>query len=210
MITGYERDRWRTAGQVRRNLVYALLAVALLAGYSSCAQVKALPLGGALPGGTLKDQDGHECSLTSYKGKIVVLDFCSIECPYSRGVDPDFQALVAAYASKDVVFLGIDSNKNTTPEQIRQYATDKKLAHPILKDLGNAYADVAGAARTPELFVFDKSQKLAYRGAFDDRKVPDKKGNTCYVKNALEDLLAGQPVKTTQVDAWGCSIKRVK
>jgi peroxiredoxin len=188
----------------------ALLATALLITCSSGAQLKPLPLGAAAPGFNLKDQNGQDHALASYKGKIVVLDFCSIECPYSRGVDPNFQELATAYAPKGVVFLGIDSHKTVTPEQIKKYATENKLDHPILKDLGNTYADAIGAARTPEFFILDKDHKLVYHGAFDDRKVPEQKGAACYVKDALEDTLAGRPVKTPQVDAWGCSIKRAK
>lgn len=190
--------------------VLGLLAVTLLVGLAAGAQVKTLPLGSPAPDFKLKDQNGQEQTLASYKGKIVVLDFSSIACPYSRGVDPDLQELVTAYGPKGVVFLGIDSHKSTTPEDIKKYLTEKKLDHPVLKDAGNVYADAVGAARTPEIYILDKDQKLAYHGAFDDRKVPEKKGETCYVKNALEDLLAGRSVKTAQMDAWGCAIARAK
>jgi peroxiredoxin len=178
---------------------------------SSGADLKAPPIGSLMPNFTLKDLNGQEQTLASYKGKIVVLDFCSQECPYSRGVDQDgLTDLANAYAGKGVVFLGIDSHKSTTPEQIKQYATDKNIPFRILKDVENKYADTVGATRTPEFYVLDKDLKLAYHGAYDDRKVPEKRGETAYVCNALDDLLAGRPVKTAQVDAWGCTIKRVK
>jgi thiol-disulfide isomerase/thioredoxin len=177
---------------------------------ASGAEMKVPPLGSVLPDFTLKDFTGQEHSLASCKGKVVVLDFCSQECPYSRGVDEALTELANTYAEKGVVFLGVDSHKSTTPDQIKQYATDKKVPFPILKDGNNTYADVVGATRTPEFYILDKDLKLVYHGAFDDRKVPEKRGETNYVRNALDDVLGGKPVRTPQVDAWGCTIKRAK
>jgi hypothetical protein len=65
-----------------------------------------------------------------------------------------------------------------------------------------------GASRTPEIYIVDTEGKLAYHGAYDDRKAPDMAGETPYVANALDNLLAGEPVATPEVSAWGCTIKR--
>ena len=193
-----------------------VLVVSFLVAMGACssAQSTAGPvpaIGAVVPDFTLKDYEGNDHTLSALKGKIVVLDFSSQECPYSRGVDKTgIVALANEYAAKGVVVLAIDSHKGTTPEQIKQYASDNKVPYPVLKDVGNKYADAVGASRTPEFYVLDKDLKLAYHGAFDDRKDPEKAGEKPYVKNALEDLLAGRPVKESQVAAWGCSIKRAQ
>ena len=80
---------------------------------------------------------------------------------------------------------------------------------PILKDQDNKYADVVGAKTTPEVYVIDKSGKLAYHGAFDDRAQPDKKGTTPYVENAVKAVLDGKAAEPKEVKSWGCGIKRV-
>jgi len=54
----------------------------------------------------------------------------------------------------------------------------------------------------------DTHGKLAYHGAYDDRKAPDKTGETNYVAKALDALLAGEKVEKPVVKAWGCTIKR--
>ena len=192
------------------HLIGMLVAALTLTSCSSGAQIKALPIGGAAPTFSLKDFTGQEHSLVSLKGKIVVLDFSSMECPYSRGADLSWVDLANQYGPKGVVFLGIDSHKSTTTDQLKQYAADNKIPFPILKDVNNTYADAIGATRTPEVFILDKDQKIAYHGAFDDRKVPEKAGDTPYVRNALDDLLAGKPVRTPEMEAWGCTIKRAK
>lgn len=191
--------------------VSILGCVTLVAALANCSMAptrQGPAIGSAVPDFTLKDYDGQEHSLASSKGKVVVLDFCSLECPYSKGVDQSLPQLASTYAEKGVVFFGIDSHKSTTPEQIKQYATDKKIPYPILKDEGNKYADAVGATRTPEFYIIDKSGKLVYHGAYDDRKVPEKAGDTNYVREALDAVLAGQPVQTAAVAAWGCTIKR--
>jgi len=205
---------WNKGSLRTVHAAYLIGALAFAAVFVSCSGTvesagKALAIGAVAPDFTLKDHEGKDHTLSALKGKVVVLDFSSQECPYSRGVDKDgLVELANAYAAKGVVFLGIDSHKSTTPEQIKQYAADNKIPFPILKDVGNKYADAVGATRTPEFFILDKDLKLAYHGAFDDRKDPEKRGATAHVRDALDNLLANQPVKTPEVTAWGCTIKR--
>ena len=171
---------------------------------------KAPPIGSVMPDFTLRAYGGNEYTLSELEGKIVVLDFCSHKCPFSRGIDKDITALAKTYGPKGVVFLGVDSHNNTPPDEIKEYAAKTEIPFPILKDVGNKYADALGATRTPEIYVLDKELKLAYHGAYDDRKGPDKKAEKHYVKEALDSLLAGEPVKTPEVKAWGCTIKRAQ
>lgn len=170
----------------------------------------AVEIGAAMPEFALKDYNGKEYTLAQCKGKPLVLIFCSQNCPYSRGADPDLAELYAKYNAKGVVFLGIDSHFETTPEDIKKFAAEEKIPYPILKDAGNQYADAAGAKVTPEIFLADKEGKLAYHGALDNRAAPDAKGTEHYLADAIDALLAGKEVQTKQVKSWGCSIKRAK
>lgn len=170
----------------------------------------AVEIGQEVPAFELPDVNGKMRKLSDFEGKIVVLEFCSIECPFSRGADPHLSALAQRYAPQGVVVIGIDSHRSTTPEQIRKHAQEKGKTYPILKDAENKYADLLEAKVTPEVFVLDKEGKLAYHGAFDDRKAPEEKGETPYVENAVKALLEGRPVDPAAVKAWGCGIKRVE
>lgn len=188
-------------------IICAGLAV-LACSLGARAEIKPLATGAIMPEFTLKDQDDREHTSASCSGKITVLVFTSVDCPFARGVQTDLNGLVEAYGGRGVIFLGVASNKGTTVEDVRKFIGDTGLKHPVLMDPGNVYADRAGASRTPECYVFAGNGKLAYRGAFDNRKIPEKTGETGYVKNALEDLLGGRPVRTPEVEAWGCLIKR--
>lgn len=193
--------------------IAAAAAVAFVAGglYAQAAEQEghAVKVGEKMPAFTMKDYTGKEHSLSDFEGKVVVVDFSSQECPYSRGVDPDFAKFATEYKDKPVVFLSVDSNRNTEPEAIAAYAKEKELPFPILKDTDNEYADKAGATRTPEMFVLDEEQVVRYHGAYDDRRDPSKTGETNHVKNAVDALLAGEEVAQPQMALWGCGIKRV-
>lgn len=197
-----------------KGVVFSAFGVALLASIAGCgaadsqAALKALEIGAAVPDFKLNDVAGVEHTLTQYRGKTVALVFTSQECPYSRGADPHLAELAKKYADKGVVVLSIDSHKDTTPEQIKKYKDEKQLPFAILKDVGNKYADALGAKQTPEVFIVDKEGKLAYHGAFDNRRGTDEPGDTPFMANAIDALLAGKAPDPADTKQWGCTIKR--
>lgn len=181
------------------------IALALTAG----AKPKALSPGVEMPDFSLTDTSGKTHTLSEYRGKIVVIDFLSKDCPYSRGAAPYLSSVAKKYGEKGIVFLGINSNNGTTQADNAQYSESADIAYPILRDEMNEYADAVGATRTPEIYVVDKNGMLVYQGAVDDRKIPTETGETPYLTNALDELLAGKSVSSPHESAWGCSIKRV-
>jgi hypothetical protein len=88
--------------------------------------------------------------------------------------------------------------------------TGKKLPYPVLKDEENKFADTMGAKRTPEIYIRDKDGNLVYHGAIDNQKKTDDPEYVNYVKNALDEILAGKPVSTPKKSAYGCTINRVR
>jgi hypothetical protein len=61
---------------------------------------------------------------------------------------------------------------------------------------------------TPHVFVVNKDGTLAYEGAMDDHPDPvhDPRTARNYVKEAVDDLLAGKPVAVTQTKPYGCAV----
>ena len=200
-------------------LIAVLLAAIVYGGAALAGEAEGAPepkatLGQEMPGFTLNDSAGERYSLDSLRGKIVVLAFTSQKCPYSREGDTRLPGLAKEYQPKGVVFLSIDSHKDTTPEEMAEYAngdnkTGEKLPYPILKDKDNTYADAVGAKQTPELYIVDKEGVLVYHGGLDNQKKPDDEGYVNYVKPALDELLSGKPVSNPRTSAYGCSIKRI-
>jgi len=184
------------------------LAVALAMTFGAAAEMHKAKIGEALPDFTLTDANGKTHKLSDYKGKPVVINFLSKDCPWSKGAEPSVIALAKDFAGEDVVFLGINSNAGATAAQMQTYAKDAGIPYAILIDEGNVYADAVGASRTPEIYVLDKDGKLVYHGAYDDRKEPTATGAAYYTKLAIQAVLAGKAVEKAEVNAWGCAIKR--
>lgn len=174
------------------------------------AKLNVLEIGAAMPDFKLDDSTGKTHTRDQYAGKLVVYNFCTQECPFSRSADPDINELAKTYSEKGVVFLGVDSNKDITPEDIQAHIEEAKIPYPILKDIDNALADKVGARVTPEVYVVGKDGKLAYHGAPDDRAGPTSTPSEHYLKDALDALLAGKAPEKPVVKAWGCGIKRVR
>lgn len=175
-------------------------------------------VGKAAPDFTLKDLDGKEVSLASFKGKTVVLEWFNPECPFvkashTKGSLKDYAKSATA---KGVVWLAINSGapgkQGATVEKNREGVTTFGLEHPVLLDPSGTVGHAYGATNTPHMFVIAPDGTLAYAGAIDNS--PDAEGESPeggklvnYVDQALEALGAGKPVPTPKTSAYGCSVK---
>ena len=180
--------------------------------------VASIAVGSEVPGKiALADIKGTHHQLAQYRGKVVVLDFWSIDCPWSQGYEARLKRLHEKYSGKDVVFLAVDANTTEIDRssdrpygRIQKYVEEKSIPYPILIDDHNLVADMFGAKTTPHVFIVDQKGVLRYAGGIDD----DPKGEmgekaTNHVVAALDALLAGKEVPVATTKPAGCSIKRV-
>ena len=189
-------------------LLRGALALALAWPSLAPAEVpEALAIGAEFPDFSLPDTTGQMHNLAQYKDKIVVFNFSTPECPCSRSVDASLAELAAAYADRDVVFLGVNSNFFMDSESLRDYAKMAKIAYPILKDDDVELADATGARVTPEVFVKDAKGKVVFHGPPDNRPNPAGTPTVFYLKDALEALTSGKLVEHANITPWGCTIR---
>ena len=158
---------------------------------------------------TLPDYNGKEHSLSDYKdSKAIVIIFVATECPVSNAYNSRMEDLYNEYSSKDIAFLGINSNKAESVEMIKEHAEENDLTFTILKDANNLVADEFDASFTPEVYVLNSNFEIQYHGRIDNSKNEDDV-TTKDLENALNEILAGKEVTTKATKAFGCSIKRV-
>ena len=188
-------------------LVVALAAFAALA---LPALADAPAIGSAAPAFDLKTVDGKSFSLADAEksSPYVVLMFIATQCPYSNGYNDRMRDMAAAYAKKGIQFVGINSNNTESVDETAAHAKLHGFGFPVLKDPGNKVADLYDARRTPEVFVIGKDGKLLYHGRIDDNSNDAAKVTSPDLKNALDALLAGQPISKAETKAFGCTIKR--
>jgi len=159
---------------------------------------------------TLKDFNGKTHSLSDYKDSTaIVVMFIATQCPVSNDYNKRMTALYQDYHQKSVAFIGINSNKQESVEEISQHAQKNGFQFPVLKDPDNIIADKYNAQVTPEIFVMNSSFEVLYHGRIDDSQ-RESEIKSHDLRNALDEILAGKAVTKKETKAFGCTIKRVK
>ena len=157
--------------------------------------------------------DGRTCSLDSFKdAKALVIVFSCNHCPYVQAYEGRLVQLQKEYAAKGVRLVAINSNDAVNyPEdsfgEMKKRAEAKGFNFPYLRDETQLTAKAYGATHTPHLFVFGPDRKLAYTGKIDDDWQQPANVKKQYLREALDDLLAGRPVREPETHAIGCTIK---
>ena len=144
-----------------------------------------------------------------WEHKAVVMLFLAPDCPISNAYAPEIGRLIDAYGPRGVRFLVIHSDPRVTEDAARQHAKDYNLRCDVLLDPKQEMAHSAGATVTPEAAVFAAGKRL-YLGRIDDlfynfgkrRAEPTSRE----LRDALDAVLAGQPVAQATVPALGCEI----
>ncbi len=175
---------------------------------------KMIPLGTDLPEFQLPDTvTGRVFSSEKLKGSVTVVMFICNHCPYVKFVNDELVRLAREYMERGVEFVGISSNDvvnypEDSPGKMKQTAQELGYPFPYLYDESQEVAKKFDAACTPDFYIFDKNQKLVYRGQLDDARpslnIPVTGRD---LRNALENVLAGKPVSEIQRPSIGCNIK---
>ena len=82
---------------------------------------------------TIKDMNGVDVKLSSFKGKVILLNFWATWCGPCKAEIPSLVELQKQYA-KDLVVLGM--SVDDTVDKLKPYATQYKINYPILVGLG--------------------------------------------------------------------------
>jgi peroxiredoxin len=175
-------------------------------------------VGKPAPDFALKDLDGKEVRLSSFKGTTVVLEWFNPGCPFVKASHTKGSLKDAAkrHTKNGVVWLAVNSaaagKQGAGPEANREGAKGFAMEHPILLDDTGTVGKTYGATNTPHIMVIDDKGTLVYRGAVDNS--PDGEGESApgnklvsYVDATLADLAAGRPITTVETKAYGCSVK---
>jgi thiol-disulfide isomerase/thioredoxin len=161
--------------------------------------------------GGLQAVDGRTYSLSSFDDKqILVFVFLGNGCPTCKATEERLIALQKDYGSRSVQVIAINPNNDSisppdTLEEMRERAREFGYNFTYLKDEDRRLARFMGARTTPHAFVLDKERRVRYRGRFDNARQKSLV-TVSDVKNALDEILAGKQVTTSETDSFGCSI----
>jgi peroxiredoxin len=155
----------------------------------------------------LPDTDGKKHSLKDYEEQdVLVVVFTCNGCPVAQAYEQRLTALAKEYKDKSVAFVAINVNSNENLEAMKQRAEEKGFAFPYIYDASQKSAESYGASVTPHVFVLNKDRKIAYMGSVDDN-MNEEDVEKAYLKDAIDQLLAGKQPVVKETRQFGCSIK---
>jgi thiol-disulfide isomerase/thioredoxin len=97
------------------------------------------------PDFTLKSIDGQPVTLSSFRGKVVLLDFWATWCTPCRSEIPRFIEWQQKYRDKGLVVLGVSMDDST--KDAANYAREMKMTYPVVmatSDVADSYGGVLG------------------------------------------------------------------
>jgi len=165
---------------------------------------------------SLKNIDGKMVSLSDFKeAKGFIVIFTCNTCPYAVANEDRIIELDKKYKPKGFPVIAINpNNPEASPgdsfELMKVRAAEKGFTFPYLLDEGQKVYPEYGATKTPHVFVLEKENKdliVKYIGAIDDSSRDPSSVTKKYVENAVDALLANQPIEMVSTRAIGCGIK---
>ncbi|MGI9468950.1 MAG: thioredoxin family protein [Rubripirellula sp.] len=173
-----------------------------------------LPLGTQAPAFSLPDTDGKTVELAALAGsKALLVIFMCNHCPYVKHVADQLKSLSDDYMPQSLAVVAISSNDadKYPDDSLQAMAIEKSergYQFDYLFDESQEVAQNYAAACTPDFYLFDNEQKLAYRGQLDssrpksDIPVPGED-----LRAAIAAVLSGQSPSEQQTPSIGCNIK---
>ena len=173
-----------------------------------------LPLGTRAPDFRLPDPSGIIVSLADFQRvpALLIIFMCN-HCPYVKHIRDGLAKLARDYRPAGVAVVGMNANDVAiyaadSPARMAEEAAAAGYVFPYLYDETQAVAKAYRATCTPDFYLFDKDFRLVYRGQFDDSRPGNGVPVTGKdVRAALDALLAGKAVSSTQKPSIGCNIK---
>jgi peroxiredoxin len=170
-------------------------------------------LGAACPDFRLPAVDGRTYARDDFKAaNVLVVMFICNHCPYVKAVEDRLIHLAREYGPRGVQLVGVCSNDAATyPDdafaELAARWRERGYGFPYLHDEPQTVARAFGAVCTPDIFVYDRDRRLAYRGRIDDSWKDESKVTSRELAAALDALLAGRAPEAKQRPSLGCSIK---
>lgn len=184
-------------------------------------EVKTLEINAPAPELNLPGVDDKTYRLDDFAdARVLVVIFTCNHCPTAQAYEERIIRLHADYHDKGVSLAAISPNDplavrldelgytdiGDSFEDVKRHAKRRGFKFPYLYDGETQRVSTAfGVLATPHVFIFDRQRKLRYNGRIDDADIKPPKSHDA--RNAIDDLLAGRPVRVPKTRVFGCSTK---
>ena len=118
-------------------------------------------VGERAPDFTLKDLNGKDVTLSSFKGKPVFLNFWASWCPFCKKERKELDALYNVYKDKDLVIISISLDRSE--DTLRDFMKDHPAGYTVLTDTKMMSAAMYGVSGYPTTFLIDREGVIKYK-----------------------------------------------
>jgi peroxiredoxin len=176
-------------------------------------QSSMVALGTKCPAFELADPRGFRMSPADAAGRPLLVMFLCNHCPFVKHIRDEIAAIGREYLPRRLAIAAISSNDPVAypadgPHEMAREACEAGYCFPYLFDPTQEVARAFDAQCTPDIFLYDASHRLVYRGQLDDSR--PKSGIPVTgrdLRQAIEAVLSGSQVPERQLPSVGCSIK---
>jgi peroxiredoxin len=140
--------------------------------------------GQAAPDFALPRADGQagQVSLSSLRGRVVVLDFWATWCPPCKAMMPTLESLNTEWKDRGVTFVGVNSDGGIAPEDLRAFLTQHGVSYAVVADDEGVANRLYKVRALPTMFIVGKDGHLRETFLGLTRKAS--------IASALEDAIA--------------------
>ena len=155
---------------IQRRVIYLLIlgagilwiaASADRTGASTAGRIPAPQKGFLAPDLTLADPNGRRYSLSSLRGKAVVVNLWATWCPPCRAEMPSIEQYYRQYKPEGLVVLGVNATAQDYPLNIVPFVKEYQLTFPILLDETGEVARKYELRSLPTTFFINRDGSIA-------------------------------------------------
>ncbi|PZF71157.1 thioredoxin family protein [Taibaiella soli] len=175
---------------------------------------QSIEIGSQLPAGDLSmlatDKKRYTLNEVKTKKGLLVMFSCNT-CPYVIKSQPRTKEMMELARKEGIGMIVINSNATQRGDQdsyeaMTKYSEQQGYNVPYVVDEGPVVT-AFGASHTPEVFLFDGTGRLVYKGAMEDSPADPGKSTKMYLKDAMTNMVANKAINPQSTRSIGCSIK---
>jgi cytochrome c biogenesis protein CcmG/thiol:disulfide interchange protein DsbE len=152
-----DRRRWTAITAVVMSLGVAWTAASRIPeAEKSSGEITSPQEGFLAPDFRLETIDGSAVTLSTLRGRIVVINLWASWCPPCRAEMPAFQAVYEDYNTQGLVVLGVNMTYQDSAVDASSFASELGLTFPIVLDPGGEAAAAYQMRALPTTFFIDE------------------------------------------------------
>lgn len=159
------------------------------------------------------DVSGEKLTLAEVAGENgLLVNFSCNTCPWVKAWEDRYNPIANLAEENDIGVIMLNPNAairndGESMEDMQARAKSSNYDFYYALDEQAKLAEAFGATRTPDIFLFNSDMELVYTGAIDDNAKSAQDVEQQFLKDAIQNLVAGKEINPQTTKALGCTIK---